>query len=378
MTDPPLINSYSSKMSETTKLKVAVIGAGSFGTVLANIAAHKGHEVRMWMRGAEQAEAINTTHRNPKHLQDLQLHSELTAGNDLAAAISDCDLIIMALPSHAYAPVLQQMLPHISKQYLVSATKGITEDRFCLMSELTIEELAKQGKPQDRVGVLSGPNLAHEIAHKHLTGTVIASRSAKLNAMVRATLSTKYLHVFENEDVYGVELAGALKNVYAIASGISDSLGFGLNTKSVLITRSIAEIARFASHMHASRLTFLGLASIGDLIATCSSTGSRNYKLGAKLKSGRPLEEICGEIDGVVEGIRTTKLTYDKAQELGVSMPVLEGVYRILYKNEKVKNVLWRVLRNIPVEDVEKVDISAKSIGAARQTQKQTQKQIQK
>lgn len=345
-----------------TELRVAVLGGGAFGTVLANIAATNKHHTTMWMRDEGQAANINSTHRNPKYLSDLQLADNLIATSDLSQALSDSQLIIIALPSKSFPEVIANMMPHITphikNQYIVSATKGIAMDKFLLMSELLVEALKSHGlEYHNRVGVLSGPNLATEIATKHITGSVIASGNKELNSMVRQVLQTKYLHIFDNDDIYGVELAGSLKNIYAIAAGISDSLGFGINTKSVLISRSISEMVRFASHMHAKRMTFTGLASIGDLIATCSSVDSRNYRLGKHLISGDSVADISAKLGGVAEGIHTTKMTYLKSQELGISMPILEGVYRIIFNREKVKNVLWRVLINTPNEDVEHINI---------------------
>lgn len=341
-----------------TELRVAVLGGGSFGTVLANLAATNKHQTTLWVRSQEQSASINATHRNPNYISELLLTQELKATNNLPEALNTSQLIIIALPSQAFPDVIEKIMPHITDQYIVSATKGIAKDKFLLMSELLKEALKRHGlEHRNRIGVLSGPNIAKEIAEKHISGSVIASTNKDLNSMVRQALSTKYLHIFDNEDIYGVELAGSLKNIYAIAAGISDSLGFGINTKSVLISRSIAEMVRFASCMHAKKMTFTGLASIGDLIATCSSPNSRNYRLGKYLISGETIEEISSKLGGVAEGIHTTKMAYQKAQELNISMPLLDGVYRIIFNREKVKNVLWRVLVNTPYKDVEHINI---------------------
>ena len=342
-----------------TTLKIAVLGGGSFGTVLANMAATKKHQTTLWVRNPEQAAAINATHRNPSYISDLQLVPELKATADLSEALKHSQLIIIALPSKAFPEIIEKMMPYVEDQYLVSATKGIAQDKFVLMSELLTTSLKLHNKNyQQRIGVLSGPNIAKEIATKHLTGSVIASDNKELKLMTRQALDTKYFHVFENNDIYGVELAGSLKNIYAIAAGIADSLGFGINTKSVLIARSIAEMVSFASQMNAQKITFTGLAGIGDLIATCSSNDSRNYRFGKYLISGDSVEDICSRLGGVAEGIHTTEMTYHKAQELNVSMPLLDGVYRIIFNREKVKNVLWRVLVNTSYKDVEHIDLS--------------------
>ena len=335
-------------------LKVAVVGGGSFGTVLANISATRGNKTFLWLRDEKQAQQINTTHRNQKYIPQLTLHCDLHATTNLQEAVADSQLLIIAVPSKSFAEVLQNISPYINQQFIVTATKGIARDSFQLMSQLLEKVIQDKGlNPEQHIGVLSGPNIANEIANKHLTGSVIATHNHLLSAMVRQAISTKYLHIFENDDVYGVELAGALKNIYAIAAGISDSLGFGINTKSVLITRSAAEMARFAVQMNANHLTFLGLAGIGDLITTCFSPQSRNYRLGNALIGGKSIDEICDQLGGVAEGIHTTKMAHQQAIKMGVNMPLLEGVYRIIFNGERVKHVLWGVLRNTPREDVE-------------------------
>lgn len=340
--------------SNISPLRVSVIGGGSFGTVLANISAERLNKTRLWLRDKEQLCRINNTRYNHKYMPGLKLNSGLEVTDDLQYTVTEAQLLIIAVPSKAFGNILKKIMPYISNQYIVTATKGIAPDNFSLMSELIAQELKVKGlNPDKYIGVLSGPNIASEIAAKHLTGSVIATCNNELSDMVSKAITTKYFHIFQNNDLYGVEIAGALKNIYAIAAGISDSLGFGINTKSVLITRSAAEIARFAVKMKANHLTFLGLAGMGDLITTCFSPDSRNYRLGKALISGESLDKICNELGGVAEGINTTNMVYKKASELKISMPLMEGIYRILFRSERIKHVLWRTLRNTPREDVE-------------------------
>ncbi len=336
-------------------LRISVIGGGSFGTILANICASLGHETHLWMRDPELVKNIQQKRCNAKYLPELKLSTNLKATNDLIHAVRRARLLFLAIPSKAFGEICASIIPHVTaKQFLVSTTKGIDRQKFRLMSEIITEQLTQnQLNGQQQIGVLSGPNLAHELATKHLTGTVIASRNPELRQTVREALHTKYLHVFENEDMYGVELGGALKNIYAIAAGISDSLGFGMNTKSFLITRSAAEMARFATKLKANPMTFLGLAGIGDLTVTCNSPHSRNYRLGKQLISGQPIEEICASIGGVAEGVYTVQAVYNKAQQMDISMPIVKGVYRVVCGGERVKPVLWATLGEARHEDVE-------------------------
>ena len=331
-----------------------IIGGGSFGTVLANIAASNGHDTRLWLRDPDLANEIKRKGYNPRYLPDLRLDKRLTITTDMQHALTGDRLVLLAVPSKFFSAIFTLMRPWISEHHLlVSTTKGIAPNAFTLMSQIMRRQLSETPCSQDRLGVLSGPNLALELANKHISGSVIASSNSQLRARVYATLNNKYLHIFENEDTYGVELAGVLKNVYAIAAGISDALGFGVNTKSLLITRAIAEMARFAVRLKANHLTFLGLAGMGDLIVTCNSPLSRNYRLGQALARGKPMQTIIAEINGIIEGVHTTKMVYAKAQQIKVQMPILESIYEIIGLGKRVKNTLWRTLRSTPREDVE-------------------------
>jgi glycerol-3-phosphate dehydrogenase (NAD(P)+) len=336
----------------THHLRVAVLGGGSFGTALANIIADNGHDVLLWLRNSERAEAINREHVNREYLPDYPLNPALIATTDLAAAVAGRDVVFMAVPSSSCRQVAREVAPHIGPEcMLISTTKGIEggdADAFRLMSQVLSEEI-----PAVRLGVLSGPNLAKEIAARQLTATVVASTDEALTATVQALLHCGYFRVYASADMYGVELGGALKNVYAIMSGMAAALGIGQNTISMLLTRSLAEMSRFAVRMGADPLTFLGLAGVGDLIVTCMSPLSRNYQVGFALGQGRSLAAIVAELGQVAEGVNTLKLLKRHADLLGVRMPLVSGLYEILYEGRSIDQVVGGLMWAEQNRDVE-------------------------
>ncbi|WP_458238564.1 NAD(P)H-dependent glycerol-3-phosphate dehydrogenase, partial [Pseudomonas sp. P5_A2_2] len=265
----------------TEQRPIAVLGGGSFGTAVANLLAENGLQVLQWMRDPEQAEAMRVNRENPRYLKGIKILPGVTPVTDLQATLDACDLCFVALPSSALRSVLVPHAERLTGKLLVSLTKGIEAHTFKLMSEI-LEEIA----PQARIGVLSGPNLAREIAEHALTATVVASEDEELCQQVQAALHGRTFRVYASADRFGVELGGALKNVYAIIAGMAVALGMGENTKSMLITRALAEMTRFAVNQGANPMTFLGLAGVGDLIVTCSSPKSRNYQVGFALGQG--------------------------------------------------------------------------------------------
>lgn len=284
----------------TATHNVAVLGGGSFGTVIANIIAANGHQVRLWMRNGERAEILNLTRENPTYLPGYALQPSLEATTDLAAAVAGADIVLVAVPSKSCRDVASQVARTIDPGALVvSTTKGIEPDGFRLMSQVLREEL-----PENSLGVLSGPNLAKEIAAGQLTGTVIASADDQLNTVIQALLHSGNFRVYASHDMFGVELGGALKNVYAIMAGLGAALELGENTIGMLLTRSLAEMSRFAVQLGANPLTFLGLSGVGDLIVTCSSPLSRNYRVGYALGKGQALDDILDELGQVASTLR--------------------------------------------------------------------------
>ncbi len=333
----------------TTKHRVAVLGGGSFGTALANIIADNQHDVVLWLRNAERAQEINERHINTEYLPDFPLNPALRAETDLASALRGSDIIFMAVPSSSCRDVAREAARSIKPgSILISTTKGIEANGFLLMSQVLREEI--QGV---RLGVMSGPNLAKEIAAKQLTATVIASADDDLNATVQDLLHCGYFRVYASNDMFGVELGGALKNVYAIMSGMAAARGIGQNTISMLLTRALAEMSRFAVRMGADPLTFLGLSGVGDLIVTCMSPLSRNYQVGYALGKGRDIDSICAELGQVAEGINTLKLLKERADALQVRMPLVNGLYEVLHNGRGVEQVVGALMSGEQNRDVE-------------------------
>ena len=332
----------------TQQQPIAVLGGGSFGTAIANLLAQNGHRVLHWMRDPVQAEAIRTHRENPRYLKGVKVLDGVEPTTDLPAALKACELAFVALPSSALRQVLQPVAGLLAGKQLVSTTKGIEAQTFKLMSEI-IEEVA----PQARIGVLSGPNLAKEIAVHTLTATVVASEDEALCRNVQEVLHGRTFRVYASADRFGVELGGALKNVYAIIAGMAAALGMGENTKSMLITRALAEMTRFAVHLGANPMTFLGLAGVGDLIVTCSSPKSRNYQVGFALGEGLSLQEAVERLGEVAEGVNTIKVLKAKAEELQVYMPLVAGLHAILFEGRTLDQVIEALMRAEPKTDVD-------------------------
>ncbi len=333
----------------TQQRVITVLGGGSFGTVLANIAAENGNKVYQWMRSEEQAAQMARERENKRYLPGCRLHPGLIPVTDFTTAIADSELILVAIPSNHLRQVVQQIKPQLTaKHALVSTTKGIEAGTFKLMSQVLKEEA-----PQCRVGVISGPNLAKEVATRQLTATVVASDNADLCRLVQAVLHCDYFRVYAGSDTFGVELGGALKNIYAIAAGMSAAMGMGENTRSMLMTRSLAEMSRFAVRLGADPMTFLGLAGVGDLIVTCMSPLSRNYRVGYALGQGRDLAAAVSELGEVAEGVNTIKYVKAKADELEVYMPLVQGLYAVVFEQRPVTEVIRNLMMGEQGTDVE-------------------------
>ena len=332
----------------TQQQPIAVLGGGSFGTAIANLLAQNGHRVLHWMRDPVQAEAIRIHRENPRYLKGTKVLEGVEPTTDLPAVLTACELAFVALPSSALRQVLQPVSALLAGKLLVSTTKGIEAQTFKLMSEI-IEEVA----PEARIGVLSGPNLAKEIAAHTLTATVVASTDEALCRAVQGVLHGRTFRVYASGDRFGCELGGALKNVYAIMAGMAAALGMGENTKSMLITRALAEMTRFAVHLGANPMTFLGLAGVGDLIVTCSSPKSRNYQVGFALGEGLSLQEAVERLGEVAEGVNTIKVLKAKAEELQVYMPLVAGLHAILFEGRTLDQVIEALMRAEPKTDVD-------------------------
>lgn len=329
--------------------RAAVLGGGSFGTVIGNILADNHISTQLWMRNADTAEHINREHKNPVYLPDATLNPTLTATTSLEQAVAEADVVFVSVPSKSFRAVVQTVAPLLKPhQYLVSTTKGIEPDAFLLMSDILEEEC-----PDNPVGVLSGPNLAKEIAQRELAATVIASEHSELRRNVQASLSCPYFRIYASNDPYGVELGGALKNIYAIISGFIAARGFGENTKGMIITRSLAEMGRFASALGANPMTFLGLAGVGDLIVTCMSPLSRNHRVGFAIGEGKTLQEAVDQLGEVAEGVNTLRYVKEKADQLGIYMPLVQGAYAVIFNQASIQSVTHAMMDGEHTSDVE-------------------------
>lgn len=328
---------------------VAVLGGGSFGTVIGNIVAVNGNDVRLWLRNAERTEAINVCHENSDYLPGYTLDEKLTATTDLREAVAQVDIVFVAVPSKSFRDVVRELGSLVAAEAVViSLTKGIEAGGFRLMSQILREEL-----PDNPRGILSGPNLASEIAAGKITGSVVASELPYINTLIHDLLHCDTFLIYSSRDMFGVELGGALKNVYAILAGVGAALEFGENTVGMLLTRSLAEMSRFAVHMGANPMTFLGLSGVGDLFVTCSSPLSRNYRVGVALGKGQPLNDILSEMDQVAEGINTLGLLKAEADRREVHMPLVKGLYAILYEHRPVVDVFDDMMHTEEAQDVE-------------------------
>ncbi|GII20703.1 NAD(P)H-dependent glycerol-3-phosphate dehydrogenase [Planosporangium mesophilum] len=310
--------------------QVAVLGAGSWGTAFAKVLADAGQAVTLWARRADVAAAIRDEHVNPDYLPGLRLPDAVTATADPREAIEGADLVVIAVPSQTLRGNLGDWARHLAPDAtLVSLMKGIELGTLKRMSELIVEAA---GVEPDRVAVVSGPNLAPEIVTEQPAATVVACTDPDRAAHVQKAIATRYLRPYTNDDVIGCELGGAVKNVIALASGMAEGLGFGDNTKAMLITRGLAETARLGVALGADPLTFAGLAGMGDLVATCSSPLSRNRTFGEHLGRGETLEQAQAATRFTAEGVKSCLAIRDLAVKHGVEMPITEQVERVCHE----------------------------------------------
>lgn len=316
---------------------------------MAKVLGENGHTVHFWMRDPAQADEIRNTGINSRYMPDVRLTGDIQPTTSLADAIGKAEIVLVAIPSKAFRAVIRDNSSEFRDgQIVVSLTKGIEEHGFKLMSEILQEEI-----PRCRIGVLSGPNLAGEIVSQDLTATVIAAKDPDVRRTVQELLGCEYLRVYANVDVYGVELAGALKNIYAIVAGLASARDLGENAKAMLITRGLAEMSRFAVSLGANPMTFMGLAGVGDLIVTCTSPKSRNYRVGYAVGKGQELEEAVADLGQVAEGIYTLKLVKEKSEAIGIYMPLVRGLYEILYEGASISAVINSLMMSVQNSDVE-------------------------
>jgi glycerol-3-phosphate dehydrogenase (NAD(P)+) len=328
--------------------KVSIFGAGSWGTALGYVLAQNGHDLLVWTHRAEQAEEINR-HTNNKYLKNAQLPENLVATSDLKKAVHHADVHVLAVPTKAIREVCTSIRENLDKKVLfVHVSKGIEPDSLKRISEMIREEIPEQWI--EDVVVLSGPSHAEEVVQEQPTTVTAACGNTAAAERVQDMFMNQYFRVYTNTDVIGVELGGALKNIIALAVGITSGLGFGDNAKAALMTRGLAEIARLGVKMGAAPLTFSGLTGVGDLIVTCTSVHSRNWRAGNMLGKGKTIDEVLEEMGMVVEGIRTTKAAYQLAHKYDVPMPITDALYSVLFDgvttDEAVNKLMGRNKKN--------------------------------
>lgn len=330
-----------------TARRVAVLGAGSWGTALADALAANGHRVRIWARDETVAEEIRTRHRNERYLKDVELARGVEATSDLPEALADAEFVVSACPSHAVREVLETARGTLGDgEVLISASKGIEIGSDLRMTEVIEDVLG--GQARTRIAVLSGPSFADELVRRLPTAVVAASDPEDSALEVQALFQNRYLRVYTQTDVVGTELGGACKNVIALAAGISDGLELGSNARAALITRGLAEITRLAVRLGGRETTLAGLAGLGDLVLTCTGDLSRNRTVGIAIGGGRDPREVVDGMEQVVEGVRTTRAAHELGSRLGVELPITHAVYSILYEGIAPREALARLMAREP------------------------------
>lgn len=314
-------------MANAASKKIAVIGAGSWGTAVANLFADAGSDVTIWGRDPEAMRHIQERHENAKYMKGVMLHPSLKASSDLDAVLSEAPIVVCSVPTQQIRAVLAPFKAKLAGKTILNTSKGIE-----IGTDARVSEIFKELAPDARYVVLSGPSFALEVVQRLPTAVTIASESKESVSEIQHLLSTPYFRAYTSRDVAGVELAGALKNVVAIASGMVTGLRLGYNAQAALINRGIVEIARMGRKLGAEPLTFLGLSGMGDLVLTCTGPLSRNRKVGVLLGEGRKLDQIQRDLGGVAEGVFTARSSRDLSKKLGVEMPITEQIYGILYE----------------------------------------------
>ncbi len=330
-------------MTET----IAVLGAGSWGTTLANLLAKKGHQVRLWSFEEDVTEAIRSDGRNAVYLPEIQLSDNLAGTSDMGEAVDGAGVVLSVSPSQHVRAVMSRATDAIDPDaLLVSASKGIETRTLETMAEV-LEDSLPSLKPR-RFCFLSGPSFAAEVAREHPTAVTVASRDTEAAEMAQRLFQTEYFRVYTSRDVVGVELGGALKNVMALAAGMVAGLGFGHNTMAAVITRGLVELTRLALAMGASERTLAGLSGMGDLILTCTGDLSRNRTVGFELGKGRSLDEILSSMRMVAEGVETTRATHELAQREEIEMPITAQVHAVLFEGRAPKDAVRELMLRDP------------------------------
>jgi len=339
---------------DVNKIKIGVVGAGSWGTALANLLGHKGFKIDLWVFEKDVKEQIESSRENQVFLPGVSLSRNIFPSNDLAGVVSGKDLVLVVVPSHVMRETGKKIQVDISPETLVvSASKGIENKTHLTMSGVLRQILSDT--PENSFAVLSGPSFAREVAEKIPTVVAAASKDQTVAGFVQNVFATPYFRVYTNNDMIGVELGGAVKNVIAIASGVVEGLGLGLNARAALITRGLTEMRRLGLKLGANPRTFAGIAGVGDLVLTCTGDVSRNYTVGKKIGEGMKLNEILSEMRMVAEGVKTAKSVYNLSRKLGVEMPICHEIYRILYEDLSPKKAVHRLMTRALKHELDEV-----------------------
>ncbi|WP_373842379.1 NAD(P)H-dependent glycerol-3-phosphate dehydrogenase [Limosilactobacillus sp.] len=335
--------------------KIAVLGAGSWGSVLANMLVENGHDVQLWSRDQTQVDQLNTDHINPAYMKNFTYSPALQATADMKAAVTGADVILIAIPTKGLREVshkLNAVLAELNQQSLiVHATKGLEQNTYKRPSEMIREEVAPEHCRD--VVVLSGPSHAESVAIKDMTAVTAACANLADAEKVQRLFSNHYFRIYTNNDVIGVEFGGALKNIIAIGAGALQGLGYHDNARAALITRGLAEIRRLGVAFGANPMTFIGLSGVGDLIVTATSKNSRNWRAGYQLGQGQALDDVIKNMGMVIEGVYTTKAAYELSKKRQVKMPITDALYRVLYQGESIKTAISQLMNRDLTSEVE-------------------------
>jgi len=331
-------------------VKIAVIGAGSWGTALAVLLSKKWRSVSLWGHNPEHVAEISKQRENRKYLPSVQLPDNIEIGSDIETCVNQSKVVVMVVPSHGLRSVFNSLVPYVTADMkLISAVKGIENETLLTMTQVMQELLKERDKDKVEVGVLSGPSFAKEVASGVPTAVTIGFANLESAKEMQGVFGSEVFRVYASQDVIGLEISASFKNIIAIAAGVCEGLGYGLNTRAALITRGLAEMKRLGIALGAESETFSGLSGLGDLVLTCTGDLSRNRTVGLKLGEGKKLQQITSEMNMVAEGIKTTRSIFDLSRQLGVELPILEQVYKIIYMDKScsdaVKDLLARALK---------------------------------
>jgi len=333
--------------------KIAVLGAGSWGTALAVLLAEKGFPVSLWARRKEQVEKINEHRENIKYLPGVKIPQQVKAADDIEKTIVDAELVVLAVPAQSLREVARKIKSLLRPEtIIVNTAKGIEKDSLLRLSQVLSQELVAPSA--ENIAVLSGPSHAEEVGMKFPTAVVVAAANKVVAEMIQDIFMAEFFRVYVNMDLLGVEISGALKNVIALGTGISDGLGYGDNTKAAMITRGLAEITRLGVAMGANARTFAGLAGMGDLVVTCTSMHSRNRRAGIQIGQGQHLKDVQKNMGMVIEGVDTTRAAYFLAQKHRVEMPITEQAYKVIFEGKNAREAVVSLMTRSKAHEGEK------------------------